>query len=380
MPALTIFQYDAQVPASWQWNAGVQRTLPWAMVADISYVGNRGTQPDRQLQPERRRHRRRVPGDRTRTRRWPARAPCRGATAYSENLLKPYHGLGNINQNTTDFWDEYHSLQTSLNRRFRNGFSLGLNYTYGISFKGNTGLIKRLDHASDGTVTLRADQEQYETLLETLDRRPHTIKANGVWSLPRAPESFGRVVGFILNDWQLAGVLTAGSGSDLRSGLQLPEQRRQREPDRLAELRREDPLRRRSGQRVLRQPVRASSTWPRSPDRSPAALVSSPDGTSSVAAPTSGSICRCSRDIRLGGARRMEFRVDVFNAFNAVMIDQRNSTVTYVSPSNLTVVNNQFNADGTLNTARAKPNNSGFGAATRAQAMRNVQVQLRFQF
>ena len=33
-----------------------------------------------------------------------------------------------------------------------------MNYTYGISFKGNTGLVKRLDHAPDGTATLRADQ------------------------------------------------------------------------------------------------------------------------------------------------------------------------------------------------------------------------------
>ena len=57
-------------------------------------------------------------------------------------------------------------------------------------------------------------RQQYEELLETLDRRPHIIKANGVWGLPRAPESFGRAVGFILNDWQLAGVLTAGSGTD----------------------------------------------------------------------------------------------------------------------------------------------------------------------
>jgi hypothetical protein len=51
-----------------------------------------------------------------------------------------------------------------------------------------------------------------------------------------------------------------------------------------------------------------------------------------------------------------------------------------VSPTNLTVVNNQYNADGTLNQSRAKPNNAGFGAATGAQAMRNVQLQLRFQF
>src|SRR6185436_19589842 len=197
VPAMNTFQYDAQVSGSWQWNAGIQRTLPWAMVADISYVGNRGTNriasfnvnavdigaafKSQNQDPT-------LIGSST----------VPGATAYPENILKPYRGLGNINQNTTDFWDLYHSLQTSLHRRFRNGFSLGLNYTYGISFKGNTGLVKRLDHAPDGTATLRADQADYEELLGTLDRRPHTIKANGVWSLPHAPASFGKVGGFIL--------------------------------------------------------------------------------------------------------------------------------------------------------------------------------------
>ena len=63
-----------------------------------------------------------------------------GADAYTTNLLRRIAGLANINQNTTEFWDTYHSIQTSFNRRFRNGFSFGANYTYGISFKGNTGL------------------------------------------------------------------------------------------------------------------------------------------------------------------------------------------------------------------------------------------------
>ena len=69
-------------------------------------------------------------------RRAPSTVP--GATALTTNLLRPYQGLANINQNTTEFWDTYHSLQASLNRRFRNGFSFGANYTYGISYKGNT--------------------------------------------------------------------------------------------------------------------------------------------------------------------------------------------------------------------------------------------------
>ena len=36
--------------------------------------------------------------------------------------------------------------------------------------------------------------------------------------------------------------------------------------------------------------------------------------------------------------------------------------------------------DGSLDATRLTPRNAGFGAATGAQAMRNTQVQIRFQF
>jgi hypothetical protein len=378
VPGLSIFQYDAKVPASWQWNVGVQKTLPWAMVADLSYVGNRGVNRiasynlnavdlgaaflDKNQDPT-------LAGTST----------VRGATAFQENFLKPYRGLGNINQNTTDFWDEYHSLQTSLNRRFRNGFSLGANYTYGISFKGNTGLGKRLDHAPDGTISVRADQADYEKLLQTLDRRPHVFKANGVWSLPHAPSSFGRVAGFVLNDWQLAGVVTAGSGGayDLNYGYQ----------NNGANVNLTGSHN--YGARILYVGDPGSGCTNNQYAQFNVASVTGPQ-PGSLGLESGRNILRgcpdkrvdlsLSRDIRAGSARRLEFRLDVFNAFNAVVIDQRNNTVTYVSPTNLTVVNNQFNADGTLNSLRAKPNNSGFGAATSAQSLRNVQVQIRFQF
>jgi len=45
-----------------------------------------------------------------------------------------------------------------------------------------------------------------------------------------------------------------------------------------------------------------------------------------------------------------------------------------------TVTNSQYNADGTLNQARLTPQTSGFGAATAAQSLRTVQVQVRFLF
>src|SRR5205823_14699337 len=100
----------------------------------------------------------------------------------------------------------------SVNRRFRAGLSFGANYTWGISFTGNTGLQKRLQHAADGTFSLRADQAAYEELNRNLDRRPHSLKANAVWSLPTLPATgsgVARAVGHVINDWQIAGVLTA---------------------------------------------------------------------------------------------------------------------------------------------------------------------------
>ena len=86
------------------------------------------------------------------------------------------------------------------------------------------------------------------------------------------------------------------------------------------------------------------------------------------------------RSIPLGGRRRVDLRVDIFNAFNAVVINGRNTTAKFNNPTSMTLVNNQFNADGSLNQTRVTPSNAGFGAATGAQAMRNIQLQARFQF
>ena len=72
---------------------------------------------------------------RTRIRR-SARARVPGATAYTTNLLRPYRGLGNINQNTTEFCDTLSLAAVLVNRRFRNGFSFGANYTLGLLLQG----------------------------------------------------------------------------------------------------------------------------------------------------------------------------------------------------------------------------------------------------
>ncbi len=90
-----------------------------------------------------------------------------------------------------------------------------MNYVLSLSFKGNTGLVERLQHAADGSVSIRSDQAAYEDLFSELNLQRHLFKANFVWDLPKLPPSNGgeKAIGYVINDWQLSGLFTAGSGN-----------------------------------------------------------------------------------------------------------------------------------------------------------------------
>jgi hypothetical protein len=382
VPALITFQYEAQVPASWQWQAGVQRALPWSTAIDVSYVGNHGFNRLGQFQGGARLNLNAVDlgaaylpqnQDPTLTSTVP------GAAAYTTNLLRPFRGLGNIEQNTTEFSDTYHSIQTSFTRRFRNGFSFGANYTMGLKFTGNTGLGMRLQHSPDGSFSVRADQAEYEELNKNLDMRPHFLKANAIWALPSAPSSLGRVTGWILNDWQIAGVLTAGSGQAYDIGYSYQNNggnvNLTGSPDYGARIVfTGDPGSGCSGD----QYVQFNTAAVTGPTYGSVGLESARN--SMRACPNKITDLSLSRNIRLGGNRGLEFRLDMFNAFNTVVISDRQEQIQFVSPTNLTIRNSQTLADGSINPARLTPRTAGFGAAQNAFAMRTMQVQIRFRF
>ena len=135
------------------------------------------------------------------------------------------------------------------------------NYTYGPVVQGqHRPAASGSQHAADGTISVRADQAAYEKLNENArpSQRTRHQGERGV-GLPNVPASIGtRRRGYILNDWQLSGVLTAGSGArPTTSSYSYQNNGGEREPDRFARLRRADRLRRRPGQRLLGQPVRA---------------------------------------------------------------------------------------------------------------------------
>jgi hypothetical protein len=263
-----------------------------------------------------------------------------------------------------------------------------VNYTLGLSLTGNTGLQSRFQHAADGTISLRADQEAYEELNKNLALQKHVIKAYAVWALPKAPDAVGRIGGYLLNDWQISGVLTAGSANHVNND----------QPGGRYDL------------TYNYQDNGANVNLTGSPDYAARIVYVGDPGsgcsgdqyrqfnTGAVTGPTYGSLglesgrnllggcpdktvdMALARTIRLGGNRTVQFRVDAFNVFNTVVITNRERNVTFRSPTDLTIVNSQTLADGSINPARLTPRTAGFGAATGAQAMRTMQLMIRFGF
>jgi hypothetical protein len=393
--SLSVYEYDSPLPSSTQWNAGVQIALPWSSVVDIEYAGQHGFNIVEGINlnavdfgtaylPENQ--------DRTLAPTTP------GATSLSTDLMRSFRGYSAITQNVSRGWNTYHSLQLSFTRRFRNGISWGFNDTIGLSSTGS--VDERLQHNADGTVTYRSDQAEAEKLLQ-VDPIRHTIKANFVWDLPdmaasRAPL---RVLGYLVNDWQLSGIWTASTGNlnPLTSPYSVGYSYQNGgssailtgSPDYGARV------------RIVGDPGSGCSSDPYRQFNTAAFQGPLPNsvGLESGAGYLHGCFVNAldlsiARNIRLGGGKNLQLRADLFNAPNAAAITNRNTTLVLANPNDPVtnvapvfdpvtgLLNDGVNltSTGARSTDRSKPKNAGFGVATAYQTPRNVQLQVRFSF
>ena len=84
------------------------------------------------------------------------------------------------------------------------------------------------------------------------------------------------------------------------------------------------------------------------------------------------------RNIRMGGARNLQLRVDMFNAPNAAGITGRNSTMNLASPADpVTITNLPYDAAGNILPNRVRPSSAGVGQANRV-AERRARCSSRF--
>jgi hypothetical protein len=400
VPIINSFEYDSKLPKDIQWNGGVQVALPWSSAVDLEYVGHHAYDTLSAAGGASSTNINTIdvgtflPGG-----RGIDPTSTSGATL-NNNLVRAYRGYGNLNLNLGRYYRTFHSVQASYNRRFSHGWQLGVNWNWAIydvanSFGGASPNL-RIDHNADGTYVVRADQAKAQELFGDQGDIKHTIKGNFVWQLPmiRSENTIMRAIGLVANDWQLSGIFTLDSGNPFDVGYSYQSgggTNLTGSPDYNARIIIPDLGLAGGGcsddQYSQFNNKMVAATSGTSPVRS--TVFSGPSagsaGLESGRALFTGCGARnldlaIQRNIKLGGGRTLQLRVDVFNALNTVVYTARQGTIQFNSPTDLTVRNSQYLADGSIDPNRRTPNTAGFGAVSGAAGLRSVQGQIRFTF
>jgi hypothetical protein len=371
-PTLFAFEYEGTFPKVYAFNAGVQVLLPWALVFDGSYVGTRSrdqhTQkninaPDYGVAY--------LPQNQDPT--LPA-SSVPGATALPVDFLRPYQGYGNIFLVDTSAYADYNALQLSVNRRFQSGVLFSFNYTLSKAMgTSSVDLPAGNNNPNPNVIGFpRNDEYQDEANYHPLDYdRRHNIVSQFVWQLPKVEK--GGVLGAILNDWQTSGVYRWVSGVPYTPTYSIPgispytlTGTQGNESARLVIT--GDPGSGHSSDPYKQFNVNAFTT----PKPGSIGLES---GKNYLVGPPQNNVdLSISKFIQFGGNRRLELRLDAFNALNHTQFLTVNSTLTVRSLTDPTPTNLAYDANGNL----VNPN--GFGTVSATRPPREIQLLARFQF
>jgi hypothetical protein len=190
-------------PESWQWNVSVTREILKNTVAEISYIGNRGSHIWRRGV----RANEVEPGKRAAV--VAAFLANPGGNADSSRI---YPNLGPITMSESTGDSDYKSLQVWINRRFTDRLSYQVAYTWSHA----TSNVPLTSFTSATTDPFNYELDRGDS---DLDRR-HMLVSNAVYSLPDF-KSWGSAANQILGNWQINGIVTwlTGTPLDVTTGL-----------------------------------------------------------------------------------------------------------------------------------------------------------------
>jgi hypothetical protein len=360
-PALVAYDRGGKSPTSYAFNLGIQYKLPLDSVLDVSYVGTLGAHL---LQ------RRNInapaygaayaPGNQDPT----LAANSTGANALPVDFLRPIQGFGNISYIEPASSSNYHSMQTSLNRRFKKGLLLGVTYTWSKALGTQGADLPGIN--SFGAPRIDTNNRLANYGPQDFDRR-HNFNINWVYELPKAT-SHGPLT-YFLNDWQVSGIYRYQTGAPYNVGFTIPglsgygvTGTQQNEGGRIV---------------VVGNPGSGGSSDPyrqfnvaafTTPGLGSLGLES---GRNFLYRPAINSWdISLSKEIRIKERAKFEVRLDTFNTFNHTQFDGINSTLSVTSLTNPTPTN----------LASETGNKTGFGAVTSVRPPRNMQISARFEF
>jgi hypothetical protein len=181
---------------------GVQRDIGFKTVVDVSYVGTLG------------RHLFQMHNLNTLPMgaRFQAsnQDPTRSGSPLPDSYFVPYRGYTSLNLEEYGGSSNYHSLQVQANRRFAHGIQFGANWTWARS----------MDYASNdwGSVAQYINRRVWNYGPSDFDKR-HVVNVNWLWDVPKATKVVNNpVIAAVFDDWQVSGVATFATGSPTSPG------------------------------------------------------------------------------------------------------------------------------------------------------------------
>jgi hypothetical protein len=189
VPALIGNGDNFHTPRMQQWNVGVQHQLYARGAIDVSYVGSHGDNLIRPIDIN-----------------YPQ--PADVLRLGSVNLARPYQGYGSITLRETTARSNYWGLLTSFRHDAGAAGLLVLNYTLSRNRTDSTNDRDSVD-IPQNPLDLAAEYADART-----DRR-HIFTANYVYMLPFFKSSPNTLTKAILGDWQIAGLTMLNSGQPM---------------------------------------------------------------------------------------------------------------------------------------------------------------------
>jgi hypothetical protein len=190
------FEKASNTPTLYSYTFGIQRALGAGAVLDVAYVGNltRHVLQIRNLNL--------VPYG---ARFLPQNAdPSNPSTPLNDNYFRPYPGYGNINYYENGGSTNYNALQISLNRRFTRGLQFGMSYTWSKAMDFSTN--------EQSTVSTYAPRRVWNYGKSAFDQT-HNLVFNYIWDVPKLSRQWDNpAVRLVFDNWQVAGFTAFVSG------------------------------------------------------------------------------------------------------------------------------------------------------------------------
>jgi hypothetical protein len=200
--SVTGLSRSGEVPTVMNWSFGVQQNIGFNSVLDVAYVGSVGrhlmVQRDINSVPYGANF---LPENQD---------PANPGRPLPANFFRPYPGYASIGFREFSSTSNYHSLQVQVNRRFARSLQYGLSWTWS----------KAMDFADGNTSTIasHAPLRVWNYGRAGFDRT-HNLTLSYTWDLPQASRRWNNAAArWMLDNWQLAGIITFLSGQPLGIG------------------------------------------------------------------------------------------------------------------------------------------------------------------